>query len=178
MLGAISYPPIPLIEVGPLRLSLHGLMAAVGFLVGAVLMIREARRRGFDEAKITSVLTWALIGAIVGARLLTVPAHLDEGFIEAIQPFKSFSIMGGFAGGILVGLWRVRMLRLPALPHLDMAAFGLAAGTVVVLALFWPPGARAATSDEGRNVVERRVTFTVANTNTSDLACPSDLART
>ena len=34
MLGVISYPPIPIFEVGPLNLSLHGVFAAVGFVVG------------------------------------------------------------------------------------------------------------------------------------------------
>ena len=131
MLSSITYPPIPIFEVGPLRLSLHGLMAGVGFIVGAILMLREARRRGFDEVKISSVLTWALIGSILGARLFTVPAHLDEGIIEALQPFKSFSIMGGFAGGIIVGGLRMRMLGLNVLAHMDMASFGLAIGAVV-----------------------------------------------
>ena len=131
MIASISYPPIPIFEIGPLRLSLHGLMAGVGFIVGAVLMLREARRRGFDEEKITSVLTWALVGSILGARLFTVPAHLDEGLIEALQPFRSFSIMGGFAGGIIVGGWRMRRLGIDVLAHMDMASFGLAIGTVI-----------------------------------------------
>ena len=131
MLASISYPPIPIFEVGPIRLSLHGLMAGVGFVVGAILMIREARRRGFDEDKITSVLSWALVGSLLGARYFTVPAHLDEGILEALRPFGSFSIMGGFAGGILVGWWRMRKLGLDVAAHMDMASFGLAMGTVI-----------------------------------------------
>ena len=131
MLASISYPPIPIFEVGPLRLSLHGLMAGVGFVVGAVLMVREARRRGFDEEKIMSVLTWALVGSLLGARLFTIPAHLDEGLSTALAPFGSFSIMGGFAGGILVGGWRMRRLGIDVAAHMDMASFGLAIGTVV-----------------------------------------------
>ena len=43
MFAAISYDPIPIFELGPLNLSLHGLFAGVGFAVGAVLMVREAR---------------------------------------------------------------------------------------------------------------------------------------
>ena len=131
LLADLSYPPIPIFEVGPVRLSLHGLMAGVGFIVGAWLMIREARRRGFDADKITSVLTWALVGSILGARFFTVPAHLDEGLLNALDPFSTYSIMGGFAGGILVGWWRMRMLDLNVLAHMDMASFGLAVGTVV-----------------------------------------------
>jgi len=131
MLASISYPPIPIFHVGPLRLSLHGLMAGVGFVVGAVLMVREARRRGFDEEKIMSVLSWALVGSLLGARLFTIPAHLDEGLSNALTPFGSFSIMGGFAGGILVGGWRMRRLGIDVAAHMDMASFGLAIGTVV-----------------------------------------------
>lgn len=131
MLASVSYPPIPIFEIGPIRLSLHGVMAGVGFLVGAMLMIREARRRGFDEEKITSVLTWALVGSLVGARYFTVPAHLDEGLVEALRPFGTFSIMGGFAGGILVGAWRMRRLGIDVAAHMDMASFGLAIGTVI-----------------------------------------------
>ena len=127
----ITYPPIPIFEVGPLRLSLHGLMAGVGFVVGSWLIIREVRRRGFDEAKFTSVLTWALVGSLIGARYFTVPAHLDEGLSNALTPFGNFSIMGGFAGGILVGWWRMRRLGLDVAAHMDMASFGLALGTVI-----------------------------------------------
>lgn len=131
MLMQISYPPVPIFDLGPLRLSLHGLMAGVGFIVGAWLMLREAKKRGFDQEKITSVLTWALVGSIVGARVFTIPAHLDEGLLNALKPLTSFSIMGGFAGGILVGWWRLRRLGLNVLAHMDLAAPGLAIGTLV-----------------------------------------------
>ena len=67
MLAFISYPPIPIFEVGPLRLSLHGLFAALGFVAGAWIASREIRKRGFDVAgiqdveKIQHVLTiWSL----------------------------------------------------------------------------------------------------------------------
>jgi phosphatidylglycerol:prolipoprotein diacylglycerol transferase len=97
-------------------------------------MIREAQRRGFDQGKVTSVLTWALVGAIVGARLFTVPAHLGDpgfGIGDVFNPAGFYSIMGGFAGGILGGVLRMRLLGLAPLVHLDLAAFGLALGTVV-----------------------------------------------
>lgn len=131
MLATISYPPIPIFELGPLRLSLHGLMAGVGFIVGAWLMLREAKKRGFDQEKLTSVLTWGLVGSIIGARAFTIPAHLDEGLLTALEPFSFFSIMGGFAGGLLVGGWRMRMLGLNVLAYMDLAAPGLAIGTAV-----------------------------------------------
>ncbi|MFQ5967854.1 MAG: prolipoprotein diacylglyceryl transferase [Acidimicrobiia bacterium] len=134
MTPAITYSPIPILELGPLNLSLHGVAAAVGFALGSVLMIREVRRRGFSAEQYWSVLAWALVGAILGARLLTTPAHLgDAGFdlAAAISPSGSYSILGGFTGGVLGGWLRVRMLKLDIWVSLDMAAPGMALGTVI-----------------------------------------------
>ena len=70
------------------------------------------------------------------ARYLTVPAQLLDGqpdtILDLINPVAgNFSIMGGFVGGIVAGLIRMRQVKLPVLPTLDMSAFGLALGTVV-----------------------------------------------
>jgi phosphatidylglycerol:prolipoprotein diacylglycerol transferase len=134
MLAVISYPPIPIWEIGPFQFSLHGVFAALGFVAGAWLATREMRKRGFDTLKYQSALTWGLIGALIGARYFTAPAQIfaDVPLSEALNPIRgNFSIMGGFAGGILAGGWRMRQVGLPILPTLDMSAFGLALGTVV-----------------------------------------------
>ncbi len=106
-------------------------MAGVGFVVGSSLILREVKRRGFDVDKMISALTWGLVGAIIGARAFTIPAHLDEGLWEALDPFASFSILGGFAGGILAGWWRMRQLDMHVISYMDNSAVGLAMGTVV-----------------------------------------------
>jgi prolipoprotein diacylglyceryl transferase len=133
-MASITYPPIPIFELGPINLSLHGLFAGLGFVAGAALMLREVRRRGFDTEGTTSVLTWALVTAMLGARFFTVPAHLGDPGYGADDIFAlagDFSILGGYAGGIIGGLIRFRMLKMPALPYLDAAAAGLAIGAVV-----------------------------------------------
>ena len=133
MLAVISYPPIPIFEVGPLRLSLHGLFAAVGFIAGAWIATRMLARRGYDTTKYQSVLSWALVGSLLGARYFTAPAALLSGQgLSALNPVSgNFSIMGGFAGGILVGWYRMRKVGLAVLPVLDWSTFGLALGTAV-----------------------------------------------
>lgn len=134
MIAVVSYPPIPVWEVGPLTMSLHGVFAALGFVVGAWLATQEMRRRGLDAEAYQSALTWGLIGALLGARYLTTPAAIMDGtpLLEALNPLSgNFSIMGGFAGGILAGLIRMRQVGLPILPTLDASTFGLAIGTVV-----------------------------------------------
>ncbi len=134
VVAVISYPPIPIFELGPLNLSLHGLFAALGFLFGAQLALRRAGRRGYDTAAFQSALTWGLVGAILGARYLTIGAHLDDysSIWEALNPISgSFSIIGGFVGGIVAGAIRMRTLDLQILPLMDTATFGLALGTIV-----------------------------------------------
>jgi len=133
VLGVISYPPIPIFEVGPLRLSLHGLFAALGFIAGAWIATRMLARRGYDTTRYQSVLSWALVGSLLGARYFTAPAALLAGQgVSALNPVSgNFSIMGGFAGGILIGWYRMRKVGLPVLPVLDWSTFGLALGTVV-----------------------------------------------
>lgn len=134
MLAYISYPPIPAWEVGPVALSLHGLFAALGFLAGAWLATIRVRRSGLDSLKYQSVITWGLIGAILGARYLTAPAAIIDGvpILDALHPVRgNFSMLGGFAGGIGAGAWRMHRLGLPVLPTLDATAFGLALGAAV-----------------------------------------------
>ncbi|HEX5671148.1 MAG TPA: prolipoprotein diacylglyceryl transferase family protein [Acidimicrobiia bacterium] len=134
LIAFISYPPIPIFDVGPLRLSLHGLFAALGFVAGAWIATKELRKRGFDTVKYQSCLTWGLIGALIGARYLTTPAALLAGVdpLTALNPISgNFSILGGFAGGIIGGVWRMGTLKVPIWPTLDVSAFGLALGTIV-----------------------------------------------
>lgn len=134
VLAAISYPPIPIWDIGPVQFSLHGLFAAIGFIVGGWLATLELDRRGYDTAAYQSVLSWAIVGAILGARYFTSPAQLFDGapLSDAINPFAgSFSIMGGFAGGILAGWWRMRKVDLPRQAAFDASSFGLALGTVI-----------------------------------------------
>jgi len=134
VLAVIAYPPIPLFEVGPLTMSLHGVFAALGFIAGAIYTTRLLDRRGFSGEAYQSVLSWALVGSLLGARYFTTPAALLDGvpFLTAMNPVSgNFSIMGGFAGGILVGWWRMRKVGLARLPTFDTATYGLAIGTIV-----------------------------------------------
>jgi phosphatidylglycerol---prolipoprotein diacylglyceryl transferase len=134
VVAAISYPPIPIWDIGPLQFSLHGLFAAIGFIAGGWVATRELERRGYDTLAYQSVLSWAIIGAILGARYLTSPAQLLDGssVVDALNPIRgNFSIMGGFAGGILAGWWRMRKVGLPRPAAFDASAYGLAVGTIV-----------------------------------------------
>jgi phosphatidylglycerol:prolipoprotein diacylglycerol transferase len=103
-------------------------------MAGAWLATRKLAEEGLDTVKYQSCLTWGLIGSLIGARYMTTPAQVLAGssIIDAFNPINgNFSIMGGFAGGVIAGAWRMRQLGMPVFPTLDMSTFGLALGTVV-----------------------------------------------
>lgn len=75
-LAAISYDPIVSIDLGPLSISPHGIFTAVGVLAGAMLLMRQVWAAGLDEEAVTTVLTRAVVAALLGARAAYVLNHV------------------------------------------------------------------------------------------------------
>jgi phosphatidylglycerol---prolipoprotein diacylglyceryl transferase len=133
-LAAISYDPLVHIDLGPLSISPHGVGIAVGFLLGARLMLPAAERRGISADEVYSLLTRAAIGAIVGARLAYVINHAGEydHIVDVLKVWQGgISLLGGFAGAILAALPEMRKRRLSFWKVMDAAAPGMALGVIV-----------------------------------------------
>jgi phosphatidylglycerol---prolipoprotein diacylglyceryl transferase len=135
LLAAISYEPIVHIELGPLNISPHGVGIAVGFLLGARLMLPEAKRKGITEDQVYTVLIRAAIGSLIGARVAYVINHLGDYADDPLGVFKvwegGISLLGGIFGAILLALPVARRLRIDAWRMLDAAAPGIALGILV-----------------------------------------------
>lgn len=120
-------------------ISPHGIGIAVGYLAGAQLMVRRARRLGGPaEDDIWNVLFYALIGAIVGARVGYVLGHLSEvtdGGDDILGVFKiwegGISLIGGITGAVLFGLPYMFKHKMGFWRTTDLAAPGLALGIVI-----------------------------------------------
>jgi phosphatidylglycerol:prolipoprotein diacylglycerol transferase len=129
----------PSIEVGGLSVSPHGIGIALGYLAGAQLMVRRARRFGGpDEGDIWNALFYALVGAIVGARLGYVFGHFSEvtdGGNDLLGVFKIYeggiSLLGGITGAVLAALPYVVRKKMGFWRMTDLAAPGLALGIVI-----------------------------------------------
>ncbi|MGI8683708.1 MAG: prolipoprotein diacylglyceryl transferase [Acidimicrobiales bacterium] len=134
MLGAISYDPLVHIEVGPLSISPHGIGIAVGFLVGARLLLPRTRQLGIPDDDVYTMLSRAAIGAIVGARLAYVVNHASD-FDSLLDVFKvwegGISLLGGFFGAIGFTMPAMRRRRLSFWKLMDACAPGMAIGVVV-----------------------------------------------
>lgn len=128
-LAAIKLDVDPMIDIGPLTLSWHGLATAVGLLVGSGVAVRYAKRRGLEaDPLLAAVLSLALAG-IVGARFVYLlendaPALLQPG--EWIGS-RGFSFYGGMIFGTLAAAVRLHRERL-GVGYLDAMAAGFPLG--------------------------------------------------
>lgn len=140
-LGAdpLAWEILSRIEIGPLAISPHGIGVALGFFVGARLLVRRARAAGGPpEADLWNALFYALLGAMVGARVGYVLGHVPELTDGGRDPLGllrvwegGLSLLGGITGGVLAALpymWRRRM---GFWRTMDLAAPGMALGIFV-----------------------------------------------
>ena len=135
----LAWEIIPRIHLFGLEISPHGIGIAVGYLLGAQLMVRRARKYGGpDENDIWNTLFWALLGAIVGARMGYIFGHLSEvtdGGDDLLGIFRvwegGISLIGGITGAVLFALPYMIKKKMGFWRTVDLAAPGLALGIVI-----------------------------------------------
>ena len=135
VLGSVGWPVLDRIRIGgTFAVSPHGIGIAVGFMIGAWLLTRLAPRRGVSDEHISTMIFWALIGAIVGARLFYVIAHISEypRLLEWFQVWKGgISLLGGIAGAVLVNIPLLRHFRYKFFQIMDPATIAVALGIAI-----------------------------------------------
>lgn len=98
VLGSISIGINPnLIDAGPITLSWHGLLTFVAVAVAVWLVARWGAKDGMIVDSIYSVAVWAIIGGVIGARLLHVIDFWDEVYRDDF-----FSVFSVWSGGIAI----------------------------------------------------------------------------
>lgn len=142
-IGAISWPILERIPLGgEFAVSPHGIGIAVGFAVGAWLMIRRAEKRGLGHTyiedisdEIQQMLGRAAIGAILGARLGYVLTHLDVYGQDPIAILRvwegGLTFLGGVVGAVGLALpWGIKR-GYRGWQAMDSAMPGIAAGLAI-----------------------------------------------
>jgi phosphatidylglycerol:prolipoprotein diacylglycerol transferase len=126
------YPVI--FTIGPITVYSYGAMMALAFLVAGYLVGKELERKGLDPAVASSIVLWALVGGLVGARLLVIADDL-RGFLRAPLDFlltgAGFIWYGGFLGGLVAVSWLIHRRGLPWRATTDCIAPGLALGHAI-----------------------------------------------
>jgi phosphatidylglycerol:prolipoprotein diacylglycerol transferase len=134
VIGLLQFEPLVWLNLGPLRVSPHGIGTAVGFLLGVRLLLPATRARGIDDEVVHAMAWRVLLGAMVGARLAYVVNHPGEyesiGEVVAVWQ-GGLSLLGGIAGGMVAGYPVLRRERLPFWSFMDAVAPALALGVLI-----------------------------------------------
>ncbi len=131
------------------QIRYYGIIIVMAMLIAATVAARLAKRTGRDPDHIWGALTWAIIPAIILARLWFVlfpPAALVDRGMDTVWFFQNFfnlengaiaiwsgglSIFGAMIGGFLGAYIYLRRNNLPILPWLDIAAVALPLGQAI-----------------------------------------------
>ena len=120
-----------LFRIGSFEITSFGALVALGALAGLWMFRRELHRSGLPESGIDAAMA-GLLGGLAGAKLLWVFEHFgEEPLQDLVFSRGGLSWFGGFAGGVLAGLWVMHRKRLPRLAVLAAATPGLALGHAI-----------------------------------------------
>jgi len=130
----IPWFELHVIQLGPLRLQVWGLLVATGLLVAFWAGARRAKRLGEVDAKdVWDFAACAFVCAFVCARIFHVLFYDPSWYLvhplDAINPtLPGYSMMGGIIGGVLAGLVFIKKRKLPFWPMADLAGYSLPLG--------------------------------------------------
>jgi phosphatidylglycerol:prolipoprotein diacylglycerol transferase len=113
-----------------------GVLLATAYLAALWWLVRAARRAHVDVEAVTSLGTWAIVGALVGAKVLLLARSIGESGLSATDPWSLASSAGDFYGGFIGGVvaaalffWRHRTI--PFWLVADLAAPAIALGQAI-----------------------------------------------
>jgi phosphatidylglycerol:prolipoprotein diacylglycerol transferase len=118
-----------LFHLGPLTIYSYGLMMATAFLTAGYLTGKELTRKGLNGELASTLVFWAAVGGLVGARLFAIFGDWSGFVADPIHSLFSgagFVWYGGLFGGFAAVTWSIRRHRLPWLTTVDCIAPGLA----------------------------------------------------
>jgi len=125
-----------LIQIGPLEIRWYGAMIAMACLIGYWMAGREAERKGVGKEKFQAFFLYAVIGAVIGARLYYVAftdfAMFWESPLSVLAIWHGgLAIHGAILGGLLVSILYTRKQNINLAVFLDTLAPALILGQAI-----------------------------------------------
>ncbi|MGA2160370.1 MAG: prolipoprotein diacylglyceryl transferase, partial [Dehalococcoidia bacterium] len=112
----VNIDPIAL-SIGPLAIHWYGLMYVVGIAVGLLIAWPYAKSKGFTQSQMETVVYWAILAGLIGARLYYVVQQPLGPYLA--EPWRILAFWEGgmaFYGAIfavvivlLIACWRMKM---------------------------------------------------------------------
>ena len=124
---------IPELPLGPLRLSVFGVLAALDMLFGVYLIKRWCERFALDWETLARGLPWIILIGYYISHLVSVAFYFPEDLTDPVallDPRTRISSFGGIFGGALVAAIYFRRAGLPGWRYADPLALGFVGGYV------------------------------------------------
>ena len=126
-----------LISIGSFHLPTYGVLLVLAILGGIYTSMRLGRSSGFDSGRILDFCTWAILVALIGAKVLMVVTEWEYFRANPGEIFSLSTLMAGgvFYGGFLAALfftiWYVRVQKISFWKMTDVLAPAVALGQSV-----------------------------------------------
>lgn len=122
-----------LLTIGPITIYGYGLMIAIGALSAYITSEYRAKKRGMNYEIIFNLFIWALVGGMLGAKLLYYITQIKEIIADPsllLDVSHGFVVYGGIIGGIFSGYLFIKKHKLNFLEYFDlvMPSIALAQG--------------------------------------------------
>lgn len=111
------------IQIGPVTFHVYGLMIAIGFIAAYLICEKRAKKKGFDEDIIWGILVCAILGILIGSRLLFHLVNLPEVIKDPSMLWNfnnGYVVYGGILFGVLFGYLYCRYKRVSFLSYFDL----------------------------------------------------------
>lgn len=126
MFASIPSPPFNDLQIGPLTLTLYGLMIGIGAIAAVRIAERRWQSRGGNPEDIAAIAMWAVVAGLAGARLYHVATdwrRFEGRWFDVVAIWEGgLGIPGGLAAGVATGAWLAHRRGLSVLHVLDAAA--------------------------------------------------------
>ena len=120
-----------LLQIGPLTVYSYGVMMALGFLSAGWVVGKGLERQGKDPAFASTLVLWAAVGGLLGARLLFIIERWHEFLanpLSLILTGAGFTWYGGLIGGVIGVTLCIRRYGFSWLEIMDAVAPAIAVG--------------------------------------------------
>lgn len=111
------------IQLGPVTIHMYGLMIGIGFMAAYFICCWRAKKKGLSEDILWGILICAILGAIIGTRLLfylvNIPQIISDPSI--LWNFKNgYVVYGGIIFGVLFGYLYCKKNQVSFLKYFDL----------------------------------------------------------
>lgn len=120
---------------GPFYIHAYGVMLAVAFLGGLMLLVHEAKKAGMYPEDMIDMTIFIIILSVIGGRILYVLLSMDEYSANPLSAMKIYegglSFHGGAIGGFLAAFLFAWRRKLPIWRIIDAGIPGLVLGAAI-----------------------------------------------